>query len=255
VFHQTQRPYELQVEDRETRFFEPEKSEHLVLAFERLFERPRPISALRIEAYRRRIENPRQRFENLIEPINTFPEIEPDRVLITPEKGRADGVEILARGNAGARVDWGLMYAWARSEDLVDGAWRPRKTDQRQTLTADCNVRLTDRWNMNLAFRYHTGWPTTEIRSRRNEDGDYELAFGPYNAEHLGDYHRLDLRLSRNWTAKRGFVTLYLDVQNVYDRDNPAGFDASVDRETGDLEIETEHWPGILPSLGISWQF
>ncbi len=255
IFHQTQRPYELQVEDHETRFFEPEKSEHRVLGFERLFSGGRSFRALRIEAYSRRVSNPRQRFENLIEPINKFPEIEPDRVLVEPEEGRADGVETLVRGVAGSRIDWGLMYAWARSEDFIEDEWRPRRTHQRHTIAADCNYRFTDRWNLNFAFRFHTGWPTTGILAKENEDGEFELAFGPYNGERFPAYHRLDARLTRDWITRRGRITIYLDVQNLYDRENVAGFDASVHDDTGELEIETEHWPGILPSLGVSWQF
>ena len=49
--------------------------------------------------------------------------------------------------------------------------------------------------------------------------------FGPINAERLPSYHRLDLRASREWRLQKGNLTLFLEIQNAYDRLNVAGFD------------------------------
>ena len=50
-------------------------------------------------------------------------------------------------------------------------------------------------------------------------------------------------------------MTFFIDVQNVYNRKNIAGFDIEVDDDEGELVIEKEAWPGIFPSLGIRWAF
>jgi hypothetical protein len=46
-----------------------------------------------------------------------------------------------------------------------------------------------------------------------------------------------------------------VDVQNVYNRQNLAGFDVEVDEDAGVVRIDEEHWPGIFPSLGVTWAF
>ncbi|HEX6199925.1 MAG TPA: TonB-dependent receptor, partial [Thermoanaerobaculia bacterium] len=90
-FYQSQRPYELEVEDGETALHEAELSEHWVLGWESLLADNRlGLDAVRAELFRRDVEDPRPRYENLLEPLNFFQEIEPDRVGIAPERSRTD---------------------------------------------------------------------------------------------------------------------------------------------------------------------
>lgn len=290
-FFQSQRPYELQVEDGETTLLRAELSRQAVLGYE--IEPPKNRAGLdgfRIEIYRRDIDRPRPRFENLLEPLNVFKEIEPDRVRIAPERSRARGVELLIRGKRGERFGWWLAYAYSRTEDRLSGApgearkYVPRALDQPQALSLDLNFRLPRRWNLNLAWRAHTGWPITPVSGRflpgpallgtadADEDDPedpeepenpepeepeeiFTVEFGRLNGERLPTYHRLDLRASRTWERRRGRLTFFVDIQNLYDRQNLGGFDLQVDSDVGSLEVVKEHWPGIFPSLGITWEF
>jgi outer membrane receptor protein involved in Fe transport len=246
------------------------------------------LDAVRAELFRRDVEDPRPRYENLLEPLNFFQEIEPDRVRIAPERSRTDGVELLVRGSRGERFDWWLAYSWARAQDEIDrrlpaelpGAAEtvPRPLDQPHTVALDLNVRLPRQWNLNLAWRFHSGWPTTPVEARFVEgpedpeepeepehpedpdevtaqQGELVAVFGPLRSERLPDYHRLDLRASRTWQTARGRWTLFFDVQNVYDRQNLAGIDLAVDEDEGTVELEEEHWPGLFPSVGFLWEF
>ena len=259
-FDQSQRPYELGVEDGEERLARAELSEHRVLGYEAY---PGPnragVDAVRLELFQRRVDDPRQRFANLLEPINLFQEIEPDRVRVVPESSRMEGVELSLRGRGGRRLGWWLSYAWARAEDRLDGRTVPRPLDQRHTVVADLDLALPGEWHLNMAWRYHTGWPTTAVTATLTADpeGEPRLAasFGPLYGERLPAYHRLDARASRRWAVHRGTLTLYLDVQNLYDRANAGGFDLVVDEEEGTVRLEGEDWPGIFPSLGIVWEF
>lgn len=260
LFHQSQRPYELEVEDGETRFSPAERSQHWVLGYERLVGRREraPLHALRVEAYWRSIRDPRPRYESLFEPLNLFPEAEPDRLRIAPESSRAAGVELTLRGALGARTDWWANYAYAVAEDRIQGENIPRQTDQPHTLNLFLDRRLGKNWSLSLAWRFHSGWPTTpaSLSSVEDEEGEPQpvLVLGPLDSERLPDYHRLDLRASRAWELRSGRLVFFLDLQNVYNRRNPAGFDYSVDDE-GRLVVEGERWPGFFPSLGITWEF
>ncbi len=284
-FFQSHRPYELAVEDGETDLREAERSDHWVIGYEGVFApdarrsaAPRRASlgleAVRIELFSREIDNPRIRSENLLEPLNFFREIEPDRVRVAPEESSAEGVEILLRGRPTERLGWWLAYSLARAEDTLAGETVPRSLDQRHSLTADLDLRLPGAWRLNLAWRYHSGWPVTPIEGRlvagpmepdetRDLDADEEPAgglelvpaFGPLYSERLPTYHRLDVRASRRWELARGTMTFFVDVQNLYNRKNLAGYDVSVDPDEGVVELDEEHWPGLFPSIGVTWEW
>jgi hypothetical protein len=260
-FNQSQRPYELSVEDGERMFSRVEKSEHRIVGFERFFELEPPSSglALRVEAYQREVGNPRRQFVNLYEPLNTFPEVEPDRVLIEPQRSVAEGLEIFLRGGFGRKIGWWANYAYSSTEDLIDGRWTPRLFDETHALNLDLDYRVSSAWRFNAAWRYHTGWPTTPLTLGTEIDDEGEIEFtpvlGPLNSDRVADYHRLDLRVSRRWQTEWGSATLFVDVQNVYDRENIAGFDIEIDDEEGTLVRNSEAWSGILPSAGISFEF
>lgn len=260
-FFQSQRPYELQVEDGETTFFPAELSEHWVLGYERIFGpgRRSPVDALRIEAYRRNVDDPRPRFENLFESIVVFPEIEPDRVRIAPSRSWAEGVELMLRGSMGSKTDWWLNYAWSSAEDRLDGRDVPRKIDQPHALNVHLGHRFGPKWSLNVVWRFHSGWRTTPVSLLQLEPEEPEdepeamLVPGPLYSDQLSAHHRLDLRASRRWTKPWGELTFFVDVQNAYDRRNAAGFDFEID--DGDFFVEEESWPGVLPSVGLRWSF
>ena len=267
-FYQSQRPYELQVEDGESTFAGAESTEHRVLGYERRFHLGQEGSPLflRIEAYQREVRDPRVRYENIFEPITIFPEIEADRYKIVPEHSSAWGIELLLRGTGRRGIKWWLSYAYARTRDRIGGRWVPRRIDQPHTLNLDVDLPLGEHWHLNLAWRYHTGWPTTAFSGRLEEDDEGEveeiLELGPINGERLSSYHRLDLRASREWQRRKGRLGFFFDVQNLYDRRNQAGFDVEFEfgdapREDGTIEVTTieEIWGGLRPSIGITWEF
>lgn len=258
-FTQSQRPYELQVEDGETSFFPVERSEHRVVGFEHLFGQGPGAVVLRAEIYRREVSNPRPRYENLFEPINTFPELEPDRVRIAPQESVAEGVEIFLRGRLGKRTHWWANYTYSTTDDILDRRKQPRGFDQPHALNLDLDHRIGSHWRLNFAWRFHSGWPTTSLTFSETIDEDGEPVFtpelGPIYGERLPDYHRLDLRVGREWQLRRGQLSVYVDLQNVYDRGNVAGFDFQFDDETGRVVGTAEEWAGFLPSGGIRWDF
>jgi outer membrane receptor protein involved in Fe transport len=259
-FYQSQRTYELQVEDGEAAFQPVEEAEHWVLGFEKTFQQaPGKGLAVRAEIYRREVANPRTRYENLYEALNTFPEVEPDRVRIDPDRAVAEGIELFLRGRPGPKFGWWVNYAYATTEDEIDGVWTPRQFDQRHSVNIDLDYRPGKRWHLNVAWRFHTGWPTTplDVEIEEDDEGEFEFApvLGQLNSERLPEYHRMDLRASRQWNIGRGVLGLYVDIQNVYDRDNLAGFDVEIDDDQGVVVFEPEYWAGILPSLGVTYEF
>lgn len=155
------------------------------------------------------------------------------------------------RGRETGRFSWWLNYALASSTDRIDGHDVPRRFDQTHTLKVDTNYRLSPAWNANAAWIAHSGWPATRLAL--DEHGEPFL--GPLHDVRLRDYHRLDVRLSREWLRKHGRLCAYVDVHNLFGRRNESGLDATLDEETGELVIETEAFPRFFASAGVAWQF
>ena len=83
-----------------------------------------------------------------------------------------------------------------------------------------------------------------------------------YKAISDDEAHAVLERASRQVKLKGGnTLELFFDVQNLYNRENVAGF--SVDERNFEAQpdgtvdyIPTEEtWIGVLPSFGVSWKF
>ena len=259
-YDQAQHINELQVSDGITTFWPAQRAEHRLVSLEYDLWKDYNVRA---ELYQKKLTDVRPHYENLFNPIEVFPEIEADRILVAPDRSRAEGVEVMLSKNGGRPFSWGLSYAYARAEDDIDGAWVPRSWDQRHSVNFSVNYSPTDVWNFNLSGAYHTGWPTTGITAEVVYD-DAGHAFivahlGPRNEERLPYYLRLDFRAGRDFRFRRGVCSLFLEVTNLLDRDNTArpegfGFQNNPDGSVN-VEVEWEGWMPIIPSLGVRWTF
>lgn len=261
-FYQSQRPHELGVEFGETAFHPAERSEHWTVGFEKQLRR----LVLRADAYRREVADPRPRWETLFDPFSPFPEFASDVVKIAPTEAVAEGLELYVSRRGGGKFDWWLSYALSQVEDRLDGVWTQRSIDQTHALTWNASYRPSRKWNLNWVFTYHTGWPATDLTAELvfADDGSAQLvhSVGPFYAERHDDYHRLDLRASRTTRfEKRGELTFFIDVQNLYNRENARGVDVEEEAfhraDDGSIVVTfpQEDWLGLMPSFGVSWEF
>lgn len=261
-FHQSQKPHELDVQFGETAFQPVQRDEHWSLGWQRNFA---GLGLLRVEAYRRRVTDPRRRYEILFDPFRPVPQRASDLIVVEPERAEGRGVEIHVQGRPGRALTWFASLALAETEDvLADGTRQPRFFDQRRRFAASLTWRPNARWTLAGVLRHHSGWPTTALRATA-EFGtgervfDYEI--GPFYGERLPDFVSLDLRFSRRTVLRRGTLDVFLDVLNVLGRDNIRGVvidDFALVNCAGtscDVRFEPARWAGRLPSFGVSWAF
>jgi hypothetical protein len=259
VYRQSQWIHELQVHDGVEEFWPAQRTNAVVLGYERRFDSGLSVGA---EIYRKDIVNPRPRFENFLDPLDGITNLRPDRIVINPERGRADGIELFARMDGRGRVRWWFGYVLSRAQDLVDGAWVYRSWDQTHAVTGSVNYRIGKHWNFNAAGLYHTGWPTTTAWAEfvMNPDGTwyFDVEHGPLNGARFDDYHRLDVRASRTFPNRRGSVTLFLEVINLLQSENPCcGEYGFIHWGGGNVSTERDvtNWLPTLPSFGVNWEF
>ncbi len=168
--------------------------------------------------------------------------------------GRAYGVEVMARHEVSKYVFGWIAYTFNRSEERRAGSdqdYLPSTFDQTHILTAVGSVNLPFGFTFGARFRYVTGRPTSRLNHQYDilqiDSNSYSPTYGPTNAARIADFHQLDLRLDKDFVFNSWTFTVYLDVQNVYNR-------ANVEATFYDYRYRREYVvPGIpiLPVLGI----
>jgi hypothetical protein len=150
----------------------------------------------------------------------------------------------------------------SRSEDRIAGQWLPRFNDQRHAVRLGVVWRPTPKWVIGGGWHYHSGWPVTpetlKIDVLPNGRIVTTRLFGAWYSERLPSYHRLDLRVTRRFPARRGGWSVFLDVFNAYDRANATGYGNGIRSSNGrDFVVvrEPHDQLGLLPSLGARWEF
>lgn len=165
--------------------------------------------------------------------------------------GRAYGLELIARKNAGRLTGW-LAYTYGRSfrtNPSRDDGEVPYVLDQPHTLTFLLSAALTEHWRLGGRFRYATGNPYTPVASATydSQTDEWTPTDGPILSERLPAFYQVDLRVDHTWRASWGTVAVYLDVQNVNNRQNPEGITYSEDYRN---KSYTNGLP-VFPSLGV----
>ena len=105
-------------------------------------------------------------------------------------------------------------------------------------------------WDLGMRLRVASGLPRTAyIESGPNEG---RLDFERYNeAGRMPTFHALDVRVDRRWAFHGVQLTAYIDVQDIYNRNNPIVY-VWDHREHA---ARYEEAIGFLPSLGINVDF
>jgi TonB family protein len=164
--------------------------------------------------------------------------------------GRIYGGELSARLQPGRRTTGFVSYTLSRSERNDHGdAWRLFNWDQTHILTVASTVRLGRGWDLGGTFRYTTGNPMTPVvDATYNANTDtYHPIYGGINSARNPAFHRLDLRVEKQWKVGGGNLATYLDLQNVYNHRAQEGQVYNYNF------TQSEAIPGlpVIPSVGI----
>lgn len=113
-----------------------------------------------------------------------------------------------------------LSYTVLRSERKDSGTdrWRLFDYDQTHILTLVLSGTWRGGWQLGIRFRLASGNPTTVFNGGIfDADSDAYIGLpGPINGERLPLFHQLDIRLDKKFVFKKWILSIYLDVQNVY---------------------------------------
>ena len=241
-YSQAQEINELQVSDGIDSFFPAQRAEHVVANLKHHFRNEIDVD---ISYYRKSFRTVRPRFENAFNSLTLLPELQFDRYRIDPISAEAHGAELMvSKGDGGQAVFWWFGYAWSEVRDKTLSGKVPRSWDQTHAVKMGLSWRW-GRWDLSAAGEIHTGWPKTEM------PGD------ALNSARYPAFHTLDVRVSREFAVRRGDLTVFLEISNLYNRANTCCTEYSVtNTPSGPLLVGKEaHWLPLVPSLGVVWRF
>lgn len=198
-----------------------------------------------------------------------------DEEVISISKGRAYGFELFARAKDVFGFNTILSYTFVRSEftdkndNYVASSW-----DNRHILNLTVLRQFKKNWDAGLKWRYVGGAPYTPadlMTSSKRPAWDVRQSVYPdynrFNQSRLQAFHQLDIRVDKAFYFNKWSLTLYVDIQNVYNfqasntpsytnltpegTPNITNPGASYEDQIYDLRvIETESGT-ILPTIGI----
>ena len=148
-------------------------------------------------------------------------------------EGRAYGIEFTLYKIKG-KTTGGLNYTYARSlrkatspfenEIINEGEWFPSNMDQPHVANLYWRHNITKRVFFSGNFTYHTGRPVSVPTGAYTVQGNLIMDFEERNNYRIADFHRLDLSLVIEGSARKNkkFENSWLfSIYNVYARKNP----------------------------------
>jgi hypothetical protein len=167
--------------------------------------------------------------------------------------GTSRGVDVAIQRRSEHGPSGWFAYSWAhtRYRDRVTNEEFDGDFDQRHTLNAYVQQRLSYRLRVSAKFRYGSNFPIVGYYS-----GTHDLLFlGPdRNQVRLPAYLRFDLSASRTFTFTRSRLTLFVEIMNVTNRDNYGPADGGIRNNLSAVEFSEKLIP-ILPSAGMLLEF
>ena len=165
--------------------------------------------------------------------------------------GRIYGMEVLLRKNLSDNLFGWVSYTLSRStrRDAPGEPLRLFEFDQTHILTIIASYRFPRGWQFGARFRLVSGNPYTAVRNGvfDAQIGGYMPIEGPINGDRLKMFHQLDLRIDKTWVLPVLQLTLYVDVQNVYNRQNSEFINYAYDYQS----YSTINSLPIIPSIGF----
>jgi hypothetical protein len=188
---------------------------------------------------------------------------------VNTQTGRAFGMEVLIKYKPDDHFFGWIAYTLSRSvrQNSPDEEEFQVFFDQPHIFTMLGSYRFGDGWELGARFRVVSGnrvdpsvcnfADQTCDPSRINAlfhgaTGAYTpIRIGGANSERLPPFHALDIRLDKAWQFALWKLSLYVDVQNVYNNQNVEGI-------SYDYRYSTRQYVSgipILPSFGMRGEF
>lgn len=168
--------------------------------------------------------------------------------------GYARGVELLVQRRSTTGVSGWLSYSlgFNRYHDTTTGESFDGDYDHRHTFNAYALYRFTSKFSLAGKLRAATNVPAVGYWEERG--GAYFVST-TRNELRLPPYVRLDLRANRTFNRPSSRITLFVEVMNVFNRENVRFNPPGVNVRTGQAFDLFESMIPFVPSAGVLVEF
>ncbi|MCK5503557.1 MAG: TonB-dependent receptor, partial [Thermodesulfovibrionia bacterium] len=168
--------------------------------------------------------------------------------------GIAYGTEVLVKKDrTGGWWGWlSASYSKTERQNDLTGEEFPYEYDQPVIINIVYSWEFASMWTFGVRWRFQSGAPFTPVEGTYTDStGRTRPIYGELGSERLPDYHRLDLRVSKEFLFNRWKMEAYLDIINAYNRENISGYQYEEDYTSREPVTQLP----ILPSIGIKAEF
>lgn len=148
----------------------------------------------------------------------------PDTTIETNVDGKSYGAELLIAKQVQEEGFYGwlaLSYGKSTRKDRITGTEIDYRYNTPISATLAVNYDFGKGWNLGATFRVQSGDAYTPVENvTLHPDNYFVFEYGESNSLRTPTYHRLDIRLEKQSSYSFGNITYYLDLLNVYGRDN-----------------------------------
>ncbi len=176
------------------------------------------------------------------------------------DKGRAYGLELIAKKKSGKLTGW-ISYTLSKTERKIDGidnsSWYNSRLDKTHDMSVVTTYEFNPKWSMSGLFVYSTGNAVTFPTGKYELNGKTIFQYSNRNADRMPAYHRMDLsatyepnqkkRLHGSWT---------FGVYNAYGRQNAytITFEDNPDKPGTTRAIQTSLFRWV-PNITYNFKF
>ncbi len=197
-----------------------------------------------------------------------------DEPVASSSKGRALGLEMLARWTGHKGLNFIASYTYVRSEfDNGNGIYLPSAWDNRHLFTLTGSQTLPKNWLIGLRWRFVGGAPYTPYNEELSSNieaydlkGQAYLDYSKFNSLRLKNFHQLDVRVDKYYYFSGWMLGMYLDLQNAYNfkyqgqpflakKLDSNGSPVLKDATHYELEQLKNESGTLLPSIGLMIEF
>jgi hypothetical protein len=167
--------------------------------------------------------------------------------------GRSRGLELFAQQKFTGSTYGQISYTRSEVEHRArDGQWRPGGYDAPNFFTAIFGVKRGAKWEYSTRASYSSGRPLTPLNAVASLQQNRQVFdLQRFNQDRTPAYARLDVRIDRRFLIRGTWLSTYLDIQNITNREN-----RSVQLwNTKTRRAEWQEQIAFFPVIGLNWKF
>lgn len=181
--------------------------------------------------------------------------VDPDssNLLIDTGSGYAQGIEfsLQKKFTEGFVGSASYSYSISKRKDYESTPLYNFEFDRPHILNLIFGLEMGSGWQIGAKFQYASGNPYTPVTGVTEIDNIFYVIDGENNSARYPDYHKLDLRIDKQFVFDSWSFSVYLDLWNVYNRDNVVSYSFKTTKD-GTITTEPRYDFGIMPIIGFT---